>query len=140
MIPIRVEWCDTDLAGIVYYANFFRYCEMAESELFRRLGTSKTGMTDEFNVLLPRVRAHCDYHAPARYNDLLELRFWVGRIGKRSIRYEFEFRREGRRIARGHLITACVSKESFRSVEIPEGLAAMLAPYCRAIARARRHR
>lgn len=95
------------------------------------MGASKTGMTDELDVLLSRVRAHCNYHAPARYNDLLELRFWVGRIGKRAIRYEFEFRREGRRIARGHLIAACVSKESFRSVKVPEGLAAMLAPYCR---------
>ena len=69
----RVEFSDTDMAGIVHYSNFFRYMETAEHGFFRSLGHSVVMDKFEPPVGWPRVRAACEYVQPLRFEDEVEI-------------------------------------------------------------------
>ncbi len=106
----RVEFCDTDMAGIVHFANFFRYMEAAEHELFRSLGLKIAGeLPDGMHYGWPRVSSTCSYRSPARYEDVLEIRVSVLRRSSRSLTTTYEFSREGQPLASGEMKTVfCV--------------------------------
>ncbi len=94
----RVEFCDTDMAGIVHFANFYRYMEQAEHDFFRSLGFSIMETQADGTVLgWPRVSAKCSFEAPAFYQDVLEIRLIVERIGVKSLTINYEFWREDQR-------------------------------------------
>lgn len=120
----RVEFCDTDMAGIVHFANFYRYMEQAEHDFFRSLGFSIMETQADGTVIgWPRVSAKCSFEAPAFYQDVLEIRLIVERIGVKSLTINYEFYREGQRIARGQMKTVCCVFEPgqpMRSLELPE--------------------
>jgi YbgC/YbaW family acyl-CoA thioester hydrolase len=120
----RVEFCDTDMAGIVHFANFYRYMEQAEHDFFRSLGFSIMETQPDGTVLgWPRVSAKCSFEAPAFYQDVLEIRLSIERIGVKSLSINYEFFREGQRIARGQMKTVCCLFEPgkpMRSLELPE--------------------
>ena len=79
----RVEFCDTDVAGIVHFANFYRYMEQAEHEYFRSLGLSIMQSQEDGSVIgWPRVSASCSFEAPAYFEDVLEIRMNVARKGR----------------------------------------------------------
>ena len=71
--PIRVYYEDTDLAGIVYYANYLRFIERARSELVRAAGIDQAAMKAAGLVFAVR-RVEADYLSPARFDDQLEVR------------------------------------------------------------------
>jgi len=71
--PIRVYYEDTDLAGVVYYANYLRFIERARSEMVRAAGIAQTEMKARGLVFAVR-RIEADYLHPARYDDRLEVR------------------------------------------------------------------
>jgi acyl-CoA thioester hydrolase len=68
--PVRVYYEDTDLAGIVYYANYLKFIERARSEWVRDLGINQVQMKAEGLVFAVR-RVEADYLAPARFDDEL---------------------------------------------------------------------
>jgi acyl-CoA thioester hydrolase len=70
---VRVYYEDTDLAGIVYYANYFRYIERARSEWVRSLGVDQVAMKAESGVVFAVRRVEADYLSPARFDDLLQV-------------------------------------------------------------------
>ena len=69
----RVEFADTDVAGVVHFSNYFRYLEVAEHEFFRSLGIRLHGEDEGGMFGWARVHASCDYLRPARYADMLEM-------------------------------------------------------------------
>ena len=71
--PIRVYYEDTDMAGIVYYANYLRYIERARSDWVREIGIDQLAMKAEGIVFAVR-RVEADYIAPALFDDTLEVR------------------------------------------------------------------
>lgn len=71
--PIRVYYEDTDLAGIVYYANYLRFIERARSEMVREAGVDQAAMKAAGLVFAVR-RVEADYLSPARYDDEIEVR------------------------------------------------------------------
>lgn len=71
---VRVYYEDTDLAGIVYYANYLRFIERARTEWVRGLGVEQTRLKAEQGVVFAVRRVEADYLAPARFDDLLEVR------------------------------------------------------------------
>jgi 4-hydroxybenzoyl-CoA thioesterase/acyl-CoA thioester hydrolase len=105
----RVEFRDTDAAGIAHFSVFFPMMETAEHEMLRSLGVSVLPHTgDESSALTwPRVAASCDYRAAARFEDLLAIEVRVGRVGNSSVRYEFAFTRDAVAIADGSLTAVC---------------------------------
>ena len=69
----RVEFSDTDAAGIMHFAAFFRMMEQAEHDLLRSVGLSVVMHDDEGKISWPRVAAKCDFQAAARFEDLLRI-------------------------------------------------------------------
>ena len=110
----RVEFSDTDMAGIVHYSNFFRYMETAEHGFFRSLGHSVVMEHFHPPVGWPRVHAACDYRQPLRFEDEVEIHLLVSDKKTKSLSYLFKFRKihgpEPVEVARGAVTVVCVTK------------------------------
>ncbi len=123
VITRRIQFSETDLAGIVHFSNFYIYMEQAEHEFFRSHGLSiMQQQPDGSYIGWPRVSATCSFTAPIYFEDLLEVRMNVSRIGVKSLTMEFEFWRDETKIAHGRLKTACchfVHGEQMKSIAIP---------------------
>ena len=85
----RVEFSDTDLAGIVHFANYLRYVESAEHAFWRSIGGSVHSITGDSQHGWPRLNISCSYHKPARFEQLLKIRLRIARVGTTTIGYEF---------------------------------------------------
>ena len=130
-IEERVRWGDVDAASIIFYGAYIRFFEFAETELFRAVGLPYSVMFEELDIWLPRVHLECDFHHAAQLDDLLEVSVFVGRIGNKSMRLDFEVRRkdEEELIATAHFVLAAVKKDTFEKVTVPDELRKRLAPY-----------
>src|SRR5215470_538034 len=120
----RVRWGDVDAASIIFYGAYIRFFEIAETELFRAVGLPYGVLFDDADIWLPRVHLECDFHNAARLDDLLEVSVWVGRIGRSSMRLNFEVRRkdEDALVATAHFVLAAVRRDTFETVPVPEEL------------------
>ena len=119
----RVEFRDTDTAGMVHFSAFFVYMEQAEHEMLRHLGLSVVTEQGDVKISWPRVAASCDYRTPARFDDVLDVEVLVDRVGGKSITYAFRFTREKLVIAAGKLTVVCCRfqhGEPPRSIAIPD--------------------
>ena len=125
----RVEFSETDMAGIVHYSNFFRYMETAEHAFFRSLGHSIVGDKFEPPVGWPRVHAHCDFKAPLKFEDEIEIHMLVAEKKSKSLTYLFQIRKLADppvEVARGKLTVVCVSRDAHGKMSahtIPRALA-----------------
>ncbi|MDX1969697.1 MAG: thioesterase family protein [Planctomycetaceae bacterium] len=126
----RVEFCDTDMAGIVHFANFFRFMEAAEHEFFRSLELKIAGrFPDGLEYGWPRVSATCSYQSPARYEDVVEIGITILKRTDRSLTTSYEFTRDQQRLAVGEMKTVfCVfpSGSPMQSAAMPPEIAAKL--------------
>jgi acyl-CoA thioester hydrolase len=125
----RVEFSDTDMAGIVHYSNFFRYMETAEHAFFRSLGFSIVTRQVDPPLGWPRVHAECDYRRPLKFEDDVEIHMLVARKKSKSLTYQFRFRKtnatEPYEVARGTLTVVCVRHRNgeMKAAKIPESIA-----------------
>lgn len=131
----RVTFAETDLAGIVHFANFYRYMEEAEHAFYRSLGFS-VHPTDEPRVGWPRVHASCDFRRPLRFEDEFIVEVLIEEIRSKVLRHFFRFWKEtgpgGERelLAHGRMTAVCVAfdaeKGTMRAVEIPAAIRAVI--------------
>ena len=122
----RVEFSDTDMAGIVHFARFFVFMEAAEHAFLRSLGTSVATEWEGNSIGWPRLTAFCEYLNPVRFEEELDIRLRVVRKGATSITYGFVFTRDGEVVARGELKAVCCicnPEEKLRSIPIPDDVA-----------------
>jgi acyl-CoA thioester hydrolase len=127
-----VEFSDTDMAGIMHFAAFFRYMESVEHEFLRHLGFSVHSEIEGQTISFPRVAAKCDFRAPAKCEDLLDARLVVRRIGNTSITYRTVFSRDGQTVAEGEVTCVCCRIEPGRPPEpvaVPEDIARRMTAY-----------
>ncbi len=129
----RVEFSETDMAGIVHYSNFFRYMETAEHAFFRSLGFSIVTEQVDPPVGWPRVHASCDYKQPLRFEDEVEIHMLVSEKRSKSLTYTFKFRKlnsaDNAEIARGKLTVVCVTRDEngkMGATNIPTHLADLI--------------
>jgi YbgC/YbaW family acyl-CoA thioester hydrolase len=119
----RVEFSQTDMAGIVHFANYYKWMEEIEHDFFRSLGLKiMQRQADGTSIGWPRVNASCHFQAPAHYEDEIESRLTLDRIGLKSLSFSIEFWRDGVRLAYGRMKSACClcySDGSLTSIEIP---------------------
>jgi YbgC/YbaW family acyl-CoA thioester hydrolase len=121
----RIEFADTDMAGIVHFANFFRFMEAAEVEFLRARGLSVALTWEGEKIGFPRVSASCDYLRPARFQDVLDVTVTLHQIGRKSVTYEFEFSKGGEVVARGRVSSVCCrvgDGYELESIDIPASL------------------
>jgi len=123
----RVQFSETDMAGIVHFSNFFRYMERAEHSFWRSLGLSVTdrSVSADERIGWPRVHASCDYKAPLHFEEEFKVEMLIEEIRSKVIRYLFRFRRiDGVLVAEGRVTAACVRKDpasgQMKAVSIPE--------------------
>ena len=108
----RVEFSETDMAGIMHFSNYFRFMETAEHAFFRSLGLSIFRSGDP-PVSWPRVHAACDYKMPLHFEDEVEIHLLVAEKKAKALTYAFKFRKLNAappvQVARGALTVVCVS-------------------------------
>src|SRR5205809_824976 len=95
----RVEFCETDAAGIVHFSSFFTYMEQAEHELLRQCGTSVIVEQGGEKLSWPRVSVECEYTSAVKFEDVLEIATTIERIGRSSVTYAFRFTHGDRDVA-----------------------------------------
>ena len=127
-----VEFGETDMAGIVHFANFFRYMESAECAFLRSLGLGVKIDWEGQALGFPRVAAACDYLSPARFEDVLDVEVGLLNIGSKSVAYGFDFTCMGAAIAKGRVTSVCcrvLGERKWESIAIPASYRARLEPY-----------
>lgn len=109
----RVEFSDTDMAGIMHFSNFFRFMETAEHGFYRSLGFSVVLSGLDIRLGWPRVHASCDYKKPLRFEDLVEIHLLVSEKRSKAITYQVRFRKLNEdpvvEVARGAITIVCVT-------------------------------
>ena len=131
---LRVQWADIDVAGIMYFASYWRFAERAEMEMFREAGFPYDTVFEEYDVWLPRVHVEATYHAPALMDDWLRMRTHIVHVGASSVRWVTVFfnERTGEAGAVFRFTVACMDRDTKKSRALPapirEALLAFVAP------------
>src|SRR5262249_13806581 len=95
-ITRRVEFSETDLAGIMHFSNFFKFMETAEHSFYRALGLKLVARgADGASIGWPRVSASCDYRRPLKFEDEVDVTLKVAKKTEKAITYDFLFRKKG---------------------------------------------
>lgn len=119
----RVWWSETDAALMMHFSNFFRACERTEEEFLSSLGVTQVGRPGS-RLLMPRVRAECDYESPLRPGDVYRVDLVDLVLGRSSLQYTYEIYNEtaGRLSARCRIVTVVYDEATGRAREIPREL------------------
>jgi len=128
----RVEFSDTDAAGIMHFVAFFRMMEQAEHELLRSVGLSVVMHDATGKISWPRVNARCNFQSAARFEDLLEIEVRIARLGKTSVTYSHRFLRNREQLATGEITAVCCrirEGKTPKSIAIPAAMAKKLKPF-----------
>ena len=125
----RVEFGDTDMAGIVHFSRFFGYMEAAETDFLQARGLNVSWDEGGVRYGFPRVAAACDYARPARFGDNLAITVVVEKVGRKSVTYRHDFSRTGEPVATGRS-TAVYSRKGpdggIETLDIPPAVRAAL--------------
>jgi acyl-CoA thioester hydrolase len=116
----RVQFGDTDLAGLVHFSMFFRYMEEAEHALWRAAGLTiaRAGEVTGW----PRLAASFEFKAPLRFEDEFDVYVTVAHVTRKTMEYEFRIERGEVHVGEGRIKTALVSKrpdEPMKILELP---------------------
>ncbi|HEY7449925.1 MAG TPA: thioesterase family protein [Vicinamibacterales bacterium] len=121
----RVQFYETDAAGIVHFSWFFRYMEEAEHALWRAVGLSVAPPGSEIGW--PRVATSFEFHRALRFEDEFEVWLRVTAIKTKTIQFACLLTRDDTKIATGSLTIACASQQPnqpLKAIPIPPDIAA----------------
>jgi YbgC/YbaW family acyl-CoA thioester hydrolase len=121
---IQTYWDDADPAGRVYFANFFRLVEYAETELFRAAGAERMKLYDEDNIWMPRVESFARFLKPILAEEAVFVRLRTRFKGEKTVRMEFEILNATDRslLAEGYVTAVCIDRQSSRSRPLPPAM------------------
>jgi acyl-CoA thioester hydrolase len=121
--PVRVYYEDTDMGGIVYYANYLKYIERGRSELVELVGMNQLEMRDKEGIVFVVTRVVADYLAPAKLDDRLVVH--TSHRAQSAVRWVFdqEVRREDVVLFRAEVTAVCMTLEG-KPTRLPKGLRA----------------
>lgn len=107
----RVEFAQTDAAGILHFSTYYLFMESAEAELFRLLGFDLLWQEEGQWHGFPRLDSQCAFHRPLYFGDPVRIELSIPELSASRIRLACKFFKEnGRRCAEGHLLTGCASR------------------------------
>lgn len=131
----RVQFAETDMAGVLHFSNYFRLMEEVEHAFWRAHGRSVVIGEGADVVSWPRVAVRCEYRRPVHFEDELELRFYIREINRKSLSFEVEFIRGEEMVAATHAKAVCCRMRHgrFESIEIPPEIRAELPPVAPAV-------
>ncbi len=128
--PVRVYYEDTDLGGVVYYANYLRFLERARTEWLRHLGFEQDVLRERLGVQFVVVGIKLDYHRPARFNDELLVSVNVIGIKRVSLVFDQEIHDAsagGALVCSAEIRVACVDSVTIKPKPLPREIVAELA-------------
>ena len=120
--PIRVYYEDTDLQGVVYYANYFRYMERARTEWLRSLGVEQDKLLNEDRRYFVVVDTYAKFIRPARFNEMLVATARLTDLTRASFMIEQHIYREsldGDLLCEGRVKAAYVDADTGRALRVP---------------------
>ena len=130
----RIEFSETDMAGLVHFSNFFKYMETAERDFFDAAGVDLIATKPGELVGWPRARAECKFSAPLRFGDTIKIHLAVKAVKDRAIDYQFRIFRHDEdgtltQAGKGHMTTILAQlgqNGELQSIELPEDLRARI--------------
>jgi YbgC/YbaW family acyl-CoA thioester hydrolase len=120
-VKIQTYWDDADPAGRVYFANFFRLVEYAETELFRSTGTERMHLYDKHDIWMPRVESFAKFSKPILAEEAIRIQLRIRFQGEKTVRMEFEILRDIDRahLTEGYITAVCIDRKSGKSRPLP---------------------
>ncbi|MCM0035678.1 MAG: tol-pal system-associated acyl-CoA thioesterase [Burkholderiaceae bacterium] len=126
-MDIRVYYEDTDMGGVVFYANYLKYMERGRTEWLRTLGVNQSALATTEQRGFMVVRVDVRYISPARLDDLLQIESEVTRLGRASLHFAQSVSRNGELIAQSNIQVCCVETVNMQVAAIPESVRIKLA-------------
>lgn len=117
--PLRVRWAEVDRQGIVFNGHYLTYFDVGITEYWRAIDYPYPDALSEHGSDTFAVKATIEYHAPARYDDLLEVLVRVGRIGRTSLQFLLEIYRGQAQLISGELIYVNADAATRQPVVVP---------------------
>jgi acyl-CoA thioester hydrolase len=127
--PVRVYYEDTDAAGVVYYANYLRFCERARTEWLRDAGFSQQRMLSESGTAFVVRSLSADYHRPAVLDDALQVVSQIAHLGRASIDFTQRVMRGDELLFSARVCIACVDQARARPAALPAAVRAQLSRF-----------
>lgn len=132
----QVEFAETDMAGIMHFANFYRWMENVEHEFFRSMGLSIHTKLDGQHIGWPRLESTCKFKRPLKFEEIVIIDLSIEEITQKTVTYKFEFKKEldgeTLRVAQGQMTTVCATVEpstgKLAAIPIPELIRNKLLP------------
>lgn len=126
IFPVRVYYEDTDAGGVVYYANYLKFCERARTELLRAKGYVQSDLKNQYGILFVIRKVQIDYLRPAVFDDLLNVSATVSTLKKASVHFEQTICCADKLLCTATIEVACVRADTFKPCAIPNTLAEQL--------------
>jgi len=122
VLPVRVYYEDTDAAGVVYYANYLRFCERARTEWLRALGVEQQALMHSSGIAFVVRSVKADYLQPARLDDSLQVISHIGSLRRASLQFDQEIRRDGQLLFAAQVLIACIDHRRQKPAAMPAHL------------------
>lgn len=122
---IQVRYAETDQMGVVYYANYLVWMEVARTDMCRALGFAYRDMEVEDGILLAVAESRCRYLSPAKYDETIEIRTEIAESNRRMITFHYTLNCGDRRVATGETKHIYLGRD-LRPVRLPDKYAAFL--------------
>jgi acyl-CoA thioester hydrolase len=124
----RVGYADCTLGNHVYYSRYLDFIEVGRGEFFRQIGKPLAQLQEE-NVIFPVIEVRARYHAPARYDELLEIKLFVIRLDRIRLGLAYKmFKESGLLVLEAETLHVCTSIAE-KPQRIPEDLQLLLARF-----------
>ena len=125
-LPVRIYFEDTDVGGVVYYANYLKFMERCRTESLRSVGIDQSEQLRESGLAFVVRSVAVEYLKPARLDDLVEVDMFVEKIARAQIFFYQRIRRRHANgwdeLARGKIQVVCVQAEKMKLSSIPDAL------------------
>lgn len=123
-----INWGDTDMAGIVYYPNYFKWFDIAGHQFFRSCNLSPLSLEKEKGIILPMIDVRCTFEVPLFYEDIITVRTTVDELSNKTIKLRYEVFRNDERTGNGYELRGWVESDEngIRAVPIPDEIRSIL--------------
>jgi acyl-CoA thioester hydrolase len=127
--PLRVRWAEVDRQGIVFNGHYLTFFDVGITEYWRAIGYPYPDALLAAGADTFVVKATVEYHAPAQYDDVLDVLVRVGRIGRSSMQFLLEIERAGQRLISGEVIYVIADAATRKSMSVPAFLREAISGY-----------
>lgn len=129
-MPLRVRWSEVDPQSIVFNAHYLTYCDICSTEYWRAIGLRyPEDVVHAHGVDIFVVKSTLEYHASARYDDVLDLRGRMSRLGRSSMTFRVEMYRDDTHLVTGEIVYVCADPATQKSAPVPAAVREAIAAF-----------